>query len=38
MQQGNEAQNVDFVGKLTDFREEGGNEGVGTELTEPNGI
>jgi hypothetical protein len=34
MQRGNEAQNVDFVGKLTNFRDGGGNEGIWTELTE----
>jgi hypothetical protein len=31
MQRRNEAQNVDFVGKLTNFREEGGNEGIWAE-------
>jgi hypothetical protein len=31
MKRGNEAQNVDFVGKLTNFRDEGGNKGFGVE-------
>jgi hypothetical protein len=38
MQPGNEAQNVDFIGKLTNFREEGGNEGIWAERRPRKGL